>query len=243
LSGKVVLITGASQGIGAGIAAALLREGCRLRLVARDGAKLQKLAETITARYATEVCILALDLRSDGATAPVTEWAGDADILINNVGGTEYGDLWSVDNGRWAANFRLKFFTAVDLTRLFYPRMKHRGNGVILNNIGTLSEISDPNFVIGTSVCAAMVAFTRSLGSTSMKDGIRVLGISPGAVDTPLLRSMATPELMNNLPGARAASIAEIADLFVFLASPRSGYTSGTVVTVDGGQSARATIS
>jgi NAD(P)-dependent dehydrogenase (short-subunit alcohol dehydrogenase family) len=105
-----------------------------------------------------------------------------------------------------------------------------------------LGDTYDPNYVIGTSVCAAMVAFTCSLGAVSMNDGVRVIGISPGAVATPLMRTLITPEVMARFPGKRAATVREVAELFAFLASPRSGYTSGTVITVDGGLSSRTVL-
>ena len=240
LGGRLALITGASQGIGEGIAEVLAEEGCALRLVARSAENLDRVAAGLRERLSADVETLAIDLTGDGAADRIAAWAGDVDILVNNAGDTTYGDLWHVDDDSWKASFQLKFFSAVDLSRLLYPRMKARGGGVILNNIGILAETHDFNFMVGTSVCAAMASFTRSLGGGSLNDGIRVIGVSPGAVATPLMMRTIGEEGAKSFPGERAATVREIAELFAFLASPRSGYTSGTVVTVDGGLASRS---
>lgn len=243
LKGRKALITGASQGIGEGIAEVLAEEGCALRLVARSAENLDRVSRGLRERFNADVQFLPIDLMEERAAERVAEWGGDIDILINNAGDTTYGDLWMVDDTTWKASFQLKFFSAVDLSRLFYPGMKARGSGVILNNIGILGETVDFNFMIGTSVCAAMESFTRSLGGGSLNDGIRVIGVSPGAVATPLLVRTIGDDGQRRFPGKRAATVREVAELFAFLASPRSGYTSGTVVTVDGGLASRGIMS
>jgi NAD(P)-dependent dehydrogenase (short-subunit alcohol dehydrogenase family) len=243
LTGRTALITGASQGIGEGIAEVLAEEGCALRLIARSAENLDRISRALRERFGTDVQFLPIDLTEDGAAERVAEWAGDIDILVNNAGDTTYGDLWTVDDKTWKASFQLKFFSAVDLSRLFYPGMKARGAGVILNNIGILGETVDFNFMIGTSVCSAMESFTRSLGGGSLNDGIRVIGVSPGAVATPLLMRTIGEEGQKRFPGKRAATVREIAELFAFLASPRSAYTSGTVITIDGGLASRGIMS
>jgi NAD(P)-dependent dehydrogenase (short-subunit alcohol dehydrogenase family) len=133
--------------------------------------------------------------------------------------------------------------------------MKRRGHGVILNNIGNGGENVDFHYIAGSTGNAALMAFTRALGGRSLQDGIRVLGINPGPVDTERIRRVVKTraaamagegdheaEILAGYPLGRPASVPEVADLFVYLASDRSGYTSGTIVTVDGGLASRRSI-
>jgi NAD(P)-dependent dehydrogenase (short-subunit alcohol dehydrogenase family) len=149
----------------------------------------------------------------------------------------------------------LKVFGYINLTRAMYTRMKARGGGVILNNIGNGGQNFDFNYIAGSTGNAALMAFTCALGGRSLEDGIRVVGVNPGPVATEriarVLRNHAqrllgdearSDELMAGYPLGRAATVAEVADLFVYLASPRSGYTSGTIVTVDGGITSRRSV-
>ncbi|MNT57912.1 7-alpha-hydroxysteroid dehydrogenase [compost metagenome] len=147
-------------------------------------------------------------------------------------------------------------FGYINLTRAIYPLMKARGGGVILNNIGNGGENFDFNYIAGTTGNAALMAFTRGLGGRSLSDdNIRVVGVNPGPVETDrierVLKSHAQrmfgdanryTELLANYPLGRAATVDEIADLFVYLASDKSGYTSGTIFTVDGGITSRRSI-
>ncbi len=118
LKGKREMITGASQGIGETTAEVFAEEGCSLRLVARNGENLERIAADLRGRFSVDVAILALDLSDRDAAQKVADWAGDVDILINNAGVTSFGDLWAIDDARWRTGFDLKFFAAVDLARL-----------------------------------------------------------------------------------------------------------------------------
>ncbi len=136
----------------------------------------------------------------------------------------------------------------INLTRAVYGRMCARGKGVIINNIGNAGELFDPAYVAGTTGNASLMAFTRAMGGKSLDDGIRVVGVNPGPVDTERIHKMLKQrarelfddesrwrELMKSYPLGRPATVPELVDLIVFLASDRSGYTSGTIITVDGG--------
>lgn len=255
LTGKKILITGASQGIGEGLAAAFAAEGCALYLTARSADKLAQVAADLITRHGITVNVLALDVTNAEAIDRIVEFAGDADVLINNAGSIPGGDLWEIDEEKWRAGWELKVFGYINLTRAIYARMKQRGAGVILNNIGNGGENFDFNYVAGTTGNAALMAFTRALGGKSLQDGIRVVGVNPGPVDTDRIRSMLKKragtrlgdagryaELLAGYPLGRAAHVREIADMFVFLASERSSYTSGTIITIDGGISSNRAI-
>jgi NAD(P)-dependent dehydrogenase (short-subunit alcohol dehydrogenase family) len=256
LTGKTVLITGASQGIGAGLARAFAAAGAHVRLSARSVDKLEELKTEIEAGApGADVRLYPCDLTVDGAAARLAEEAGDVDILINNAGVIPSGSLFDIDEAKWRAGWELKIFGYINLCRLYYPRMKAAGGGVILNNIGNGGEVSDPRYIAGAVGNASLMMFTRALGGSSLDDGIRVIGINPGPVDTERIYTMLKKravdlygdveryrELAATYPLGRPAHVEEITDVFLFLASDRSGYTSGTIVTVDGGISARRSI-
>jgi len=248
LTNKKILITGASQGIGEGLAHAFAQEGCAVYLTARSEERLQGIAAEIRTRYGAEARVLAADMTAPGAIGRICDFAGDADVLVNNAGAIEGGDLWEIDDARWRASWELKVFGYINLTRAIYARMKARRSGVILNNIGNGGENFDFNYIAGTTGNAALMAFTRALGGKSLEDGIRVVGVNPGPVDTDRIRRVLKKragsrlgdenryeELLKGYPLGRAAHVREIADMFVFLASERSGYTSGNIITIDGG--------
>ncbi len=255
LTGKKVLITGASQGIGEGLAHAFAGEGCALHLTARSADRLASLQAGIAATHGVEVTATAADMTVDGACERIVDEAGRIDVLVNNAGVIPSGPLSDIGPKQWREGWALKGFGYADMIRLVYPRMKAAGGGVILNNIGNGGEVCDPNYIEGAAGNASIMAMTRALGGISLDDNIRVVGVNPGPVDTSriyaMLRKFAETklgdperygELLERYPLKRPARIHEITDLFLFLASFRSGYTSGTVVTVDGGIASRRSV-
>ena len=252
LRGKRALITGASKGIGAAAAESLAEEGCNLRLAARNTAELENVAKRLRSAYAVDVQIHTADLRKADDIANLAVAASDIDILINNAGDIPGGSLDKVSEDTWRHAWELKVFGYINLTRLVYAQMKARGHGVIINDIGVAGEKFDFNYIAGTAGNAALMAFTRALGSRSLEDNIRVVGINPGPVQTDriitLMKTQAKnvlgdeskyTELLGRLPMGRAAKPREIGDMMAFLASDRSGYTTGVIVTIDGGISAK----
>jgi NAD(P)-dependent dehydrogenase (short-subunit alcohol dehydrogenase family) len=255
LKGRRVLITGASQGIGEGLAEVFAEEGCNLHLVARQVEKMEALAGRLRAQHGVRVDVQGADLTQSDAAGAIAAAAGDIDILVNNAGAIPAGNLWQVDADEWRRGWDVKVMGYIDMTRLFYARMKAQGHGVILNNIGNGGENFDARYIAGSTGNAALMAFTRAIGGPSLDDNIRVIGVNPGPVATDrilkVLKMRAKDqfgdesrhtELMANYPLGRVAHVREIADLFAFLASPRSGYTSGTIITVDGGITSRRSI-
>ena len=255
LAGKTVLITGASQGIGLAAARAFAAEGCALHLAARNADALETARAEITQRHQVRVTVHALDLGSADAMIALAQRAADADILINNAGDIPAGPLAELDDAAWRRGFELKVFGYISLARELYRAMKARGGGVIVNDIGNSGENWDANYIAGSTGNAALMAFTKALGGVSLNDGIRVVGVNPGPVATDrmvkLMQRRAQDwygdegrwqELYAKYPGGRPASAEEVADLMVFLASPRAGYITGTIVTIDGGIAAQGSI-
>ena len=256
LTGKTVLITGASQGIGAGLATVFAAEGCHLHLTARNLENLSAIRDKLGEQSpAVKVALHSIDLAQPGASERLADAAGDVDILINNAGVIPSGSLFDINEAKWRAGWELKVYGYINLCRLYYPRMKAAGGGVIINNIGNGGEICDPRYIAGATGNASLIAFTRALGGASLDDNIRVVGVNPGPVDTDRIYSMLRKragdvlgdpdryrELAATYPLGRPAHVHEIADLIAFLASYRSGYTSGAIFTVDGGIASRRSI-
>jgi hypothetical protein len=242
LSGKLALVTGASKGIGATTAGVLAREGCDVILVSRSADALAGVARRITAETGRAATPVVADLSSPIEIEHLAKNCGNPDILVNNAGAIPGGRLTDIDEATWRAAWDLKVFGYINLTRALLPAMQGRRSGTIVNVIGAAAQIRDPSYICGVAGNAALTAFTMSLGSDSHEYGVRVVGVSPGPVATERLQRLAADAVASSgqRPFGRAASTDEIASAIAFLASPASGYTSGSVLTVDGGMSARA---
>jgi NAD(P)-dependent dehydrogenase (short-subunit alcohol dehydrogenase family) len=205
--------------------------------------------------YSVEVRTIPLDLTETDSQKILFENCKDINILINNAGDIPSGSLFDIDEESWRRGWELKVFGYINLCRGFYPIIKKNGGGVIINNIGNGGEVYDPLYIAGAVGNSGLMSFTKALGGNSLDDNIRVIGVNPGPVETERIykilknRSLKlfgdenhVQELLKRYPLGRPAHVREISDLIAFLASEKSGYTSGTVVTVDGGISSRSSI-
>jgi 3-oxoacyl-[acyl-carrier protein] reductase len=246
LTGKRVLVTGASRGIGYGIAEHLAAEGCALTLVARDPSALEKAAAALAAKYSgLQVGSVAADLGQNNQLARVYPHLESVDILVNSAGAVPRGMLLDTSADQLREAMNSKAFGAIDLCREAYRHMQARRSGVILNIIGISGERPNPKSVPTSTVNAALIAFTQAVGAISPDDNVRVVGLNPGLVATDRTAGLMEPSdnandkayahLTSNLPFGRMATTDEIADFAVFLVSDRASYCSGTVYTVDGG--------
>jgi len=254
LTNKTVLITGASKGIGLAVAEVFAAEGCNLHLAARNGEAMREAKRTIEASHGVKVTVHELDLSTTAAMEQLAAAVGDVDILINNAGDIPAGSLEVLDDAAWRRGFDLKLFGYITLSRLYYPRMRGKG-GVILNIIGNSGENWDASYIAGSTGNAALMSFTKALGGRSLDHGVRVVAVNPGPVATDrMLKIMKRKsidmlgdegrweELFDKYPGKRPATSEEVADLCAFLASPKAGYITGTVVTIDGGIASRGSV-
>jgi hypothetical protein len=248
LAGKTALITGGSKGIGRASAEVLAGEGCNIILVAREQSTLDEAAAAIRAKRQVNVRTIPADLSNDASVRKVAIEAGPLDILVNNAGAIPPGDVLSVDDAKWRQAWDLKVFGYISFCRVIYAQMKARKSGVIINVIGAAGEKFPTNYIAGAAGNASLMAFTRALGRGAPADGLRVVAINPGPVETDRLvmlrradaqEKFGDPErwreLTAGMPFGRAASPSEIGNAVAFLASPMSGYTTGTVLTIDGG--------
>lgn len=253
LAGRTALVTGASKGIGLAIAKWFAAEGTNVCLVARSAATLEREAAALRAAAPVTVRTLAADLADAASRETVAAAFPDIDILVNNAGAIPGGSIEDVDDATWRTSWDLKVFGYINLTRAYFARMKARQRGVIINIIGLGGEKLDFNYIAGGMANASLMAFSRALGGTSPGFGVRVLGVNPGPVLTEriefLNRQRAAKMLGDEnrwrenfakMPFGRPATPDEIAATVVFLASDLSSYTSGSIVTIDGGLAHRA---
>lgn len=255
LKGRTALVTGASKGIGRAIAEALAAEGCDLHLVARTRADLESVRDRLASQHGVKVETYPMDLAERGRAQELAAKCPEIDILVNNAGSIPRGTVEEIDEERWRAAWDLKVFGYINLTREFFRLMKARRRGVIINIIGNGGERLDSGYIAGGAGNAALMAFTRALGGSSAEAGVRVVGINPGPVATErligLMRSTAQSkfgdperwrELEMSFPFGRAATVEEIAATVALLASDLSSYTTGTIVTIDGGMANRGSL-
>lgn len=246
LAGKKVLITGGSKGIGLACAMGFAAQGTHLALAARDVAALKVVTKQLRTDFDIEVTSHSCDLSRPEHQAALIDVVGPVDVLVNNAGAIPAGSLSQIDDNNWRAAWDLKVFGYIGLARLMYPKMVQAGAGVIVNVIGAAADRPKPDYVAGATGNSALVGFTRAMGATSLAEGVRVVGVSPGLTLTDrmetLLRQQAeerysNPERWEDLipTNPEPADPEQIADVVVFLASERASHISGTTITVDGG--------
>ena len=252
LSGRTALVTGASRGIGRGIAEALAAEGCHLELVARNAEMLEELAGSLAGEHGVRARAYAYDLAEPANQKAVVAACGHADIVVNNAGATQPGEIDEVDEDAWMDGWRLKVFGYINMTRHYWRIMKARGSGVIVNIVGDSGERPVAAVISSSTANAALIAFTRALGGRSPQFGFRVVGVNPAAIETDrvywYMRARAErtlgsaerwPELLGDLPFGRMGAPKDIGAMVAFLASDRASYISGCIMSVDGGRAAR----
>jgi 3-oxoacyl-[acyl-carrier protein] reductase len=246
LSGRRVLITGGSKGIGAACASTFLAEGCSVVLVSRDAARLAATAEALG--EANRVVTCTADLSQAAERERVAAAYPDIDILVNNAGAIPGGGLLELSMESWEQAWALKVMGYIHLTKLYLAGMKERHAGIIVNIIGGAGRSPRYDYVCGGTGNAALMAFTSAIGGKSVDWGVRVFGINPSMTRTDRVISLSKAraktavgdesrweEMLTNLPLDRLIEPEEIANAAAFLASPACGYVSGTVLDVDGG--------
>ena len=248
LAGKRALITGASKGIGQATAEVMAREGCDLVLVARSQNLLEEVKAGVAKIANVRVDVVAADLSDSRNVDRLARDFAAIDILVNNAGAIPGGSLQAIDEATWRRAWDLKVFGYVNMCRAFYPLIKARGGGAIVNVVGNAAQTHDPEYICGVAGNAALTAFTQSLGSVSWRDDIRVVAVNPGPVETEKhiadTRRLAKEkfgdetrwrDVMAGLPMRRAATTDEVSGMVAFLASDHASYISGSAILIDGG--------
>jgi NAD(P)-dependent dehydrogenase (short-subunit alcohol dehydrogenase family) len=252
LDGKIIIVTGASRGIGRAIALRLAQDGGKLVLAARTPDTLDKVVAEIKAGGGAAISV-PTDLRAPEAPAALVEAAlnafGAIDIVVNNAGATRRADFLELSEADWIDGFALKFFGAVRLTRAAWPHLQKR-QGSVLNIIGVGGRTPGAQFAIGGSVNGACLSFTKALADTGIRDGVQVNAINPGWVRTDRLRALlesetaqhggniekAAEEIARKSNIVRLGEPEDVANLAAFILSPQSRLLQGSLIDLDGGQ-------
>ncbi|HTO54556.1 MAG TPA: short-chain dehydrogenase/reductase [Myxococcota bacterium] len=242
LRGKSVLVTGSSKGIGLACAAGFAAEGANVHLCARSAAPMHAAARDLSAKFGVELRVHVTDLRADGAAERLADEVGAIDVLVNNAGDIPRGSLGAVDEATWRRAWDLKVFGFIDLTRAVLASMESRGHGVIVNVIGMAGVSHPADYICGAAGNAALEAFTKAAGKGSIRSGVRVLGIHPGATRTDRLadplKALARQRFGDEsrweelLRGVAIQEPEQVADTVLFLASERASHLSGVVLNL-----------
>jgi len=243
LDGKTALVTGASSGIGRAVAKALAREGVRVGVAARRTRFLDTLADEIEQEGLQRPTPLEIDLSRDGAAVALVADARDSlgriDILVNSAGGSRPVSV-DASSDQWNEGMTLNFVRVRELTHAAVHHMIEGRWGRILNITGT----SEPRGLnVANSAKAAVHAWSKGLSREVAKHGITVNSLQPGYIVSDQMMRMYPDEASRRdvaareIPVGRFGDPGELADLAVFLASPRAAYITGTAIYVDGGMS------
>ena len=245
LGGKVALVTGVSQGIGLACAASLIAEGARVLGTSRSAPPVLD-----------GLVHLELDMTDPGAAeqavAAAVDRFGSLDILVNNVGiGRLETGFTAESDEHWAEFLEVNLMTAVRVTRTALPHLVD-GGGVVVNVSSINGHLPSTAIYAYSATKAAMDNLTVGLSHEYASQGVRVVGVAPGPVSTPLwlgpsgaaatiaartgsdLQSV-VDEVSAEIPVGRFTTPEEVGDLVTFLASARAGTITGTTIRIDGG--------
>jgi len=257
LQEKVVLVTGASKGLGKAIAEAFAAEGSRVALTARNQRELEQIVQEIQQRDGQAIA-LAADLTNANAVnhlvAETIAHFGTVHVLVNNAGSIgRFAAFEELSDDDWANLFNVNLFSAVRITRAVLPAMRKQHWGRIINMASESGIQPDPEMPHYNTSKAAMINLTKSLSKAYAKDGILVNTISPAFIKTPLVEHMLADQaaikritvqqaeeefLCHNRPHielGRAGKPEEVAAAVVFLASEAASFITGANLRVDGG--------
>lgn len=243
LVGRRALVTGASQGIGRAVAAALAREGVLVAAAARRSPLVQALADEVAAQGGAPIIPIAIDLTAKDAALRLADAAtqalGGIDILMNAAGGSRPLPF-DASRDDWDEGMEINFHRLRELTHAVVPGMRARRWGRIVNFTGT----SEPKLVNAAFAAKAAVhVWAKGLSRDIAGDNVTINCLQPGRIRSEqMAKRYPTPEAEREfaeaeIPARRFGEASEIADVALFLASDRAAYVTGTVIPVDGGMS------
>lgn len=252
LKDRIVVVTGASKGIGRACAEAFAREGARVVLVSRSQANLDAaLAQWPAGAPAARAIVadLARASEAERMAATAEAEAGPVDVLVNSAGAARRYAPADLDAAAWHDAMNAKFFSYIHPTDALLRRMVSRGRGTIINIVGMGGKVANPVHLPGGAANAALMLATVGLAAAFAAKGIRINAINPGATLTGRVQEgLRAESRMTGLPEAellarnqakiplgRLGTPEEVAQVALFLASERASYVTGAIVPMDGG--------
>ncbi|WNG43386.1 SDR family oxidoreductase [Archangium minus] len=252
LSGRVVLVTGGSEGLGAAVCERLVQEGARVALCARNPQRLEATAASLRSLGGEVLAVPADVSRAQDVerfvTAAHERW-GRVDALVNNAGSASAKAFLSVTDAEWEEDLQLKLFAAMRTVRLTVPHLRAAGGGAIVNVLSIKAKEPGKNTTPSSVSRAAGMALTKVLSKELGPDNIRVNAVLVGMIESGQWTRRAEavgkpPEVLYaersreaGIPLGRIGRASEFADVVAFLVSSRASYVSGTAINVDGGLS------
>jgi len=247
LKDKKVLITGGSKGIGLACARAFLAEGAHVAIVSRSRVNLEAGKKALGLVY-TVAADLADAAAAAAMVAQVEKEFGPVDVLVNSAGAAKRTNADELTPEAWRAAMDAKYFTYINVIDPLVKRMASRGQGVIINIIGSGGKIASPIHLPGGSANAALMLATAGLANAYAAKGVRVVGLNPGLTNTSrvseglkadakregISEDEALARAKKKLPLGRLAEPGEIADIAVFAASARGRFLTGANISCDG---------
>ena len=241
LKGRTALVTGGSQGLGRAIAFALASEGVKVAAVARRLNLLEELGAEIAAAGGEKAVPIQADLYPENAAEEIVAKAlkalGRIDILVNAAGGSRPLPL-DATKEQWHEGMTLNFYRLRELTHAVLPGMQKQGYGRVINLTGTREP---RNVNAAHAAKAAVHVWSKGLSKLVAADGVTINCIQPGKLRSEQIdKRWPTEEsrrewAKKEVPMGRMGEPAELADLAVFLASPRASYITGNIIAFDGG--------
>jgi NAD(P)-dependent dehydrogenase (short-subunit alcohol dehydrogenase family) len=247
LDGEVAIVTGASRGIGLGIAHGLRAAGARVGLIARDDEALRAARAQLTATPGPDVACATADAADPGTLVGACERLardlGDATVLVNNAGAIDRTPSAEVTPAEWRRVVATNLDAAFTAARAVAPRMRSAGGGAIVNVTSLSAHFGVRRAASYGASKSGLLGLTRALALDWAADGIRVNAVAPGYIDTGFTSALtADPDrsqrILERIPLGRWGQPDDIAGTVVYLVSPLAAYVTGQVVVVDGGYSA-----
>jgi 3-oxoacyl-[acyl-carrier protein] reductase len=238
INGKVALVTGASKGLGLGIARMLAEEGAIVAVSSSSRARIETAAREIGARPFVHDA-------ADADAAPalvarVSNELGPVDILIANSGGPPASpDALSFDLAQWRAAYELLLLGAISLVEAALPSMRERKWGRVLSLSSSVVREPSPVLVLSASHRAGLLAALKTISRQVAPDGVTINTLLPGVIATDRARELGadSPDRLKQIPAGRPGTVEEFAAAAAFLCSERAAYITGTTLLVDGGGS------